>query len=147
MRYFLPPVLFVLCIVSMVLLHFLFPIWVLIPEPYRLFGGAFMVLGGWLSSRGANMFKRVGTTEMTFGEPALLVTEDIYKITRNPMYLGFALMLFGLATVLGSISPFMLVIAFITVTDLWYIRFEERVLEKKFGETYLAYKASVRRWL
>ncbi|WP_026478710.1 methyltransferase family protein [Alkaliphilus transvaalensis] len=147
MKNLLPPVLFIFCIVSMILLDLLFPIRVFIPGSFKLHGVGMILLGGWITASGAKIFRRKGTTEMTFSEPNFLVTEGIYKITRNPMYLGFSLMLLGLAAVLGSISPFFVVIGFFTITSLWYIRFEERILEAKFGETYLEYKANVRRWI
>lgn len=147
MKYLLPPVLFIFCIVSMILLNFLFPIRVFILGSFKLYGVGMILLGGWITASGAKLFRRKGTTEMTFSEPDLLVTEGIYKITRNPMYLGFFLMLLGLAAILGSISPCFVVIGFVTITNLGYIRFEETILEAKFGETYLAYKANVRRWI
>ena len=84
---------------------------------------------------------------MTFDEPNKLVTEGIYKITRNPMYLGFVLLLIGVAVILGSASVFSIVIIFSIITDLWYIRYEERALEKKFGSAYDTYKSKVRRWI
>ncbi len=147
MKYLLPPVLFIFCIVSMILLDFLFPIRVFILGLFKLYGIAMILLGGWITASGAKIFRRKGTTEMTFSEPDLLVTEGIYKITRNPMYLGFSLMLLGLAAVLGSISPFFVFIVFFTITNLCYIKFEERMLEAKFGEKYLEYKDNVRRWI
>ncbi|MCR6097305.1 isoprenylcysteine carboxylmethyltransferase family protein [Salipaludibacillus agaradhaerens] len=147
MSYLLPPVLFILCIVSMIIGHILFPINFFIQVPYNLFGVLLILIGGWATLQGARLFKIKGTTEMTFNEPDLLVTEGLYKRTRNPMYLGFLIMLLGLAVVLGSLSPFIVVVGFFIITNLWYIRFEERMLEKKFGETYRAYKKSVRRWL
>ncbi|SDY10343.1 Protein-S-isoprenylcysteine O-methyltransferase Ste14 [Evansella caseinilytica] len=147
MKYLLPPVLFIFCIASMLLLHFLIPIRDFMFGIYILPGVVIMLLGGGLTLSGVKIFKRKGTTEMTFDEPGVLVTEGIYKITRNPMYLGFSFILLGLAIVLGSISPLFVVLGFFIITNLWYIRFEEKMLEKKFGEAYLAYKAHVRRWI
>ncbi len=76
-----------------------------------------------------------------------LVTTGMYQYTRNPMYVGLALLLTGWAVFLGSLSPFLLIPLFIVVLNVQQIIPEEQVLETKFGDNYLDYKQSVRRWL
>jgi protein-S-isoprenylcysteine O-methyltransferase Ste14 len=110
--------------------------------------GSFLILIGIsIAYVGSNMFKAIGTTEMTFGQPSTLVTGGIYKITRNPMYLGLTQILIGTAIILSSITPFIIVIIFIVITNKVYIGYEEKVLEEKFGEEYVIYKTKVRRWI
>jgi protein-S-isoprenylcysteine O-methyltransferase Ste14 len=84
---------------------------------------------------------------MTFDIPTILVTDGIYKYSRNPMYLGFALLTMGIWMLLGTLSAIFVAILFLILLDQYYIRYEEAVLQKKFGATYLEYKNRVRRWL
>jgi protein-S-isoprenylcysteine O-methyltransferase Ste14 len=63
------------------------------------------------------------------------------------MYLGLLLLLTGLAIYRGTLAPLITLPLFVMVMNSQQIRHEERVLEEKFGEEYLAYKERVRRWL
>ncbi|TLU67577.1 isoprenylcysteine carboxylmethyltransferase family protein [Thalassotalea litorea] len=76
-----------------------------------------------------------------------LVAHGIYRFSRNPMYLGFALILTGWCVFLASLSAALLVPVFMFYLDRWQIQPEERILESIFKQEYLAYKARVRRWL
>ena len=76
-----------------------------------------------------------------------LVTNGLYKISRNPMYLGMLVILIGFAIYLGNLTAFLVLPAFYLVITEMQIKPEERMLEEKFGEEYLAYKRKVRRWL
>jgi len=63
------------------------------------------------------------------------------------MYLGFMLILAGIAVFMGSLTPYAVVVVFAVLMEVVFIRVEERMLEQKFGEAWLAYKAKVRRWI
>ena len=76
-----------------------------------------------------------------------LVTSGIYRISRNPMYLGFAFILAGWGVWLSSVWAMLGVVGFIGYLTLFQILPEERALTKLFGEEFTAYKARVRRWL
>lgn len=76
-----------------------------------------------------------------------LVVSGIYKYTRNPMYLGFALILLGWAVLLSSLTALALVPAFVLYIDRFQIRPEERVLASLFPREYPGYQARVRRWI
>jgi len=76
-----------------------------------------------------------------------LVTSGMYQYTRNPMYVGLALLLTGWAIYLGSLTPFLLIPLFIVVITVQQIIPEEEILAVKFGAKYEQYKQSVRRWL
>ena len=76
-----------------------------------------------------------------------LVTTGLYKITRNPMYVGLLVILFGYGIWLGSLTPFLILPAFYWLITNMQIKPEERVLEEKFGQEYLDYKSKVKRWL
>ena len=66
---------------------------------------------------------------------------------RHPMYLGFVLILGGIAILLGSVTPYGIVVGFAVFIDLNFIRIEERMLEAEFGDKWMSYKAKVRRWV
>ncbi|MEX0662962.1 MAG: isoprenylcysteine carboxylmethyltransferase family protein [Balneolaceae bacterium] len=94
-------------------------------------------------------FKRAKTTvDPLHPESASsLVTSGIYKISRNPIYVGFALLLFAWAVYLASPGSLIGVLLFVIYMDRFQIVPEERVLMKLFGDNYEQYQANVRRWL
>lgn len=105
--------------------------------------------GGLVSSAGAREFKHARTTVNPLHpeRATALVTTGIYRFTRNPMYIGIALVLVGWFVFVGSVSALAGLPIF-----AWYItRFqivpEERALAGKFGAEYTDYRKSVRRWL
>ncbi|HEU4833185.1 MAG TPA: isoprenylcysteine carboxylmethyltransferase family protein [Pyrinomonadaceae bacterium] len=76
-----------------------------------------------------------------------LVTAGPYRYSRNPLYLGAnVLCFFGAALVFGSLTALIMTTIHIPFVNLW-IRREERQLEQKFGDRFLAYKKQVRRWI
>lgn len=76
-----------------------------------------------------------------------LVTSGIYQISRNPIYVGFALILAGWAAYLASPLALVGVAAFVLFIDRFQIAPEERAMAKLFGAEFGNYRAKVRRWL
>lgn len=76
-----------------------------------------------------------------------IVSTGVYRVTRNPMYLGMALMLLGLAVYLASPWALLGPLAFATYLTRFQIRPEEQALTARFGAAYTTYCAQVRRWL
>jgi protein-S-isoprenylcysteine O-methyltransferase Ste14 len=76
-----------------------------------------------------------------------LVVSGIYKLTRNPMYLGLLLVLLGWAIYLTNVLVFLLLPAFILYINRFQIAPEERALTALFGQEFAAYKSRTRRWL
>lgn len=76
-----------------------------------------------------------------------LVTTGIYKITRNPMYLGLLLVLIGWLIYLGNILSIAALLFFVWYMNRFQIGPEEKVLEQKFGEDYRNFKQKTRRWI
>jgi protein-S-isoprenylcysteine O-methyltransferase Ste14 len=76
-----------------------------------------------------------------------LVMGGVYKITRNPMYVGMSLFLLAWAVWLSALLPFAGPVAFVLYITRFQIQPEERVLLEMFGDEYAAYAARVRRWL
>lgn len=78
---------------------------------------------------------------------ARLLTTGIYRVSRNPMYLGMVLILLGLALYVGT-PPFYLAAAgYFAVLNFVFCPYEEAKLERLFGQEFLNYRASVRRWI
>ena len=143
----LPPVYFLLSLAAMGVLHAGVPIAHLIGEPYRYAGGALIVLAALLGFWALGLFRRAGTGVVPFSEATVLVIAGPYRFTRNPMYLGLAGILAGTALLLGSLTPWLVLPAFMRVIAGRFIAREEAMLEDKFGASYVAYRHAVRRWL
>jgi len=106
------------------------------------FGIFVIVIGGY-------SFKKVNTTvnPVTPELSTQLVTTGIYKISRNPMYIGFLIWLIACVIFVGSLINLLLLPIFIFLANRLYIFPEEKALEKLFKDQYTEYKNSVRRWL
>ena len=76
-----------------------------------------------------------------------MVTSGIYRLSRNPMYVGFLFALTGWATFLSHALAFALLPFFVAYMNRFQISPEERALAAKFDSEFAAYKQSVRRWL
>ncbi len=114
--------------------------------PARTVGAALSVAGAALAANGSALFARVGTNIKTFDDPDALVVSGPFAWSRNPMYLGFVLLLLGAAGLLAA--PFALVgpVAFVAAAQAWYIPFEEQRMVETFGDSYDGYRRRVRRW-
>ena len=147
MTWLLPPVLVVFCLIAMVAMDQLSPFRDVITHPWRLSGIAIGAFGLLADLSSAVRFLRLKTNIVPFRDPDSVVVSGLFAYTRNPMYLGYLLILLGAAVYLGSLLPFLMVLVFFVAADRWYIPDEERRLEKLFGDEYAAYRRRVRRWL
>jgi protein-S-isoprenylcysteine O-methyltransferase Ste14 len=143
----LPPTYLLIAIIVMVILHFLLPLATIIPFPGNFLGLFPFIEGVLLNFLADRTFKKVDTTVKPYEESTTLITTGVFRFSRNPMYLGFVLILIGIAIFLGSLSPYAVVIIFPILTSKIFIRVEEKMLEKTFGKTWLDYKNQVRRWI
>jgi protein-S-isoprenylcysteine O-methyltransferase Ste14 len=142
----LPPVVLLLSIVLMVVLHRLWPVFDWLPRPYNWAGALPIVAGLAVANWHARLFKRLGTNINTFGQPGQITRDGLFRRTRNPMYLGMLLVLAGVCVVLGTVSPFVVLLVFFVLMQAWYVPFEERAMHERFGEAYRAYQRDVPRW-
>jgi len=97
----------------------------------------------------ALQFRMLRTTldPRTPGKASQFVARGLYRVSRNPMYLGMALLLLAVAVWASNAVAYALVLAFCVYLTELQIKPEERALESLFGADYLAYKARVRRWV
>lgn len=84
---------------------------------------------------------------MKVQETSALVCSGVYRLSRNPMYVGSVLILVAWAVYLSSAWALLGPVAFVLYMNRFQIAPEERALASKFGDRYAAYRAKVRRWL
>lgn len=142
----LPPTYLLCAVVAMTVLHLLLPWKHVASWPATALGTLPLVGGVVLNLLADAALKKHATTVKPFEESSSLATTGVYRVSRHPMYLGFVLILCGLAVLLGSASPFVVVVGFIALLEVVFIRVEERMLKEKFGDEWRAYTARVRRW-
>lgn len=108
-----------------------------------------VMAGGGFDLAGLLAFRRQRTTvnPLRPDKTSVLVTGGVYRISRNPMYMGMALFLLAWAVWLGALGAFMGPVAFVAWISRFQIQPEERVLAEHFGQAFADYKRQVRRWL
>ena len=110
---------------------------------------ALAALGGAVALAGTLEFRRAHTTVNPLAprRASTLVTRGIYRVTRNPMYLGMLGVLAGWAVWLGNIAAWLGLPLSMALLTALQIRPEERILAERFGAEFERYAARVRRWL
>lgn len=147
MHKFVPPILFLFCAIAMFILSHFYPIQDWLTPPYNLMGVVPFCLGWLMLISTLSRYRKTKTEIHTFKKPIKLITDGFFQYTRNPIYLGFTLILLGIALFLGNVGAFIPVACFFLTANFWYIPFEEKNLEIVFGKDYLFYKRRVRRWI
>lgn len=111
------------------------------------FAAAAAFIGIMLALSAAITFRRHRTTIIPYNRASVLLTSGPFRITRNPIYLGFAFL--HLACALAQLSPGMLITLPFAVYAIHknVIRYEENILAEQFGQHWQQYAARVRRWL
>ena len=143
-----PPLVYLAALVIGALLQLLLPLPVGLPLALRVaLALAAALLGLWLLAGAIGLFRRTGQDPKPWLTTPEVISTGVYQRTRNPMYVGMALVQasIGIAWANGWILaaiPAVLGVVYATA-----IRHEEAYLERKFGEQYVAYKRVVRRWL
>jgi protein-S-isoprenylcysteine O-methyltransferase Ste14 len=100
-----------------------------------------------LDVRATMLFRRAGTRPLPWTPTEALVTSGPFRLTRNPMYLGMAVLYVGLALAFGLLWALVVLPVVLLAVDRLVIVREERYLERAFGEDYRAYRRRVRRWI
>jgi len=115
----------------------------------RYAAAALFAAGVFVAVRGVIAFRWHDTTvdPHTPGKASTVVRSDIYRFTRNPMYLGLALALTSFGLFLSNAASLAVAPLFVAYMTELQIKPEERVLAEKFGRAYAEYRAAVRRWL
>jgi len=143
----LPPTYFLASLGLMAALAFALPLADILSWPWRVLGAAPIAAGVWLNLAADRAFKARGTTVKPFERSSALLTDGVFRISRNPIYLGMILILVGVAMLTGSLSPFLVAAGFAAIIETRFIPVEERMLAETFGEAWTAYSGRTRRWL
>ena len=106
-----------------------------------------VIAGLLLDGIAAGTFRRLGTPPEPWKPTTALATGGLYKFSRNPIYVGFAVTYAGFAMAMDSPVALALLAPCLIVIDRFVIQREERYLSAKFGAEYQAYQGKVRRWL
>ncbi len=146
-RKIIPPVYLLTTLVLMWVTYRFLPLYVFIHAPWRYAGVLVTLTGIAMAAYSAGLFKKAETGIVPFDEATTLVTGGLYRYTRNPMYLGMIVMLLGVAVLFGNAGSLLPIPLFILVIRNNFVLGEERFLETAFGQQYVSYKSTVRRWI
>ncbi len=142
-----PPVVLLVAILIGLGLQRLWPLR-FVPDRWESVAGAVLVGAGLvLFALAVRRFRRAGTGIRAHEPTTVIVAEGPYRLSRNPIYVAFILFLAGLAGWLDNAWLLAIEVPFVALLRHAVIAKEEAYLERKFGQEYLDYKASVRRWL
>jgi protein-S-isoprenylcysteine O-methyltransferase Ste14 len=145
-RKIIPPVYLATALVLMWMMNCYFPLYQYNHPPFAYAGIILVLFGIGMAGISAQMFRMAETGLEPFDEATTLVTRGFYRYTRNPMYLGMFMMLFGVAILFGNVGSLLPVPVFILIIRNNFVLGEERFMESVFGQTYIEYKCEVRRW-
>jgi len=120
----------------------------LVPWPWAWLGVLLILAGISLANWAIRIFVRHDTTHDVRERPSRLVLEGPYRFTRNPMYVGITAILLGIGLLTGTWPLLALPPAgFLLLVTVFFIRREERIMERAFGAEYDEFRRRVRRWL
>lgn len=138
---------FLILLILSVLLNFIIPVPAFLSPTSTYFGFLIIGFGLVLAFWSRSLFLKNSTTLQPYEEPTSLVTSGPFRLSRNPIYLGMASILLGVAVLQGTLVTLAFPVIFVMLIEFFIIPGEERKLEKIFGEPYRVYKKSVRRWI
>jgi len=142
-----PPLVFFGSLLAGLGFHLAWPLRLLPGGTHPAWGGVVVAGGIVLFVLAVRELRAAGTGIRTCHPTTFLVQRGPYRVSRNPIYLAFALLQLGVAVLVNSAWILGTLIPALGVVRYGVIAREEAYLERKFGESYRRYRASVRRWL
>ena len=115
--------------------------------PYKLITTICIATGFTIMMAAWLQFKKSDVAICPTAETDLIVTNGLYRYSRNPMYLGMLLMLLGTSFFMGTIPAMLAPAVFFLMIDKIFIPYEEKDLLASFGDEYNEYIEGTRRWL
>lgn len=144
-----PPLVYLGGVIAGVLLNaFAVPLGLGIGPQARIAATAAAALLGLVFMYGAiGLFRRTGQDPKPWEPTPEIITTGVYRFSRNPMYVGMGLVQVAIGVGLANWWVIILLPVVLAIVYATAIRHEETYLERKFGDEYTRYKASVRRWV
>lgn len=93
------------------------------------------------------LFRRTGQDPRPWEATPAIVSGGVFRLTRNPMYVGMALLQAAVGFALANGWIVILIPVVVAAVHWLVVRREEAYLERKFADEYARYRASVRRWI
>lgn len=128
-------------------IHILMPAAVPAVNALPIAGALLGITGFLVMLRAWWLFRQCGTAICPTSKTTALITHDIFRLTRNPMYLGIVLMLLGIAIATGGILFYLAALAYFLIIDKVFCPYEEQKLARDFGASFASYCRQTRRWL
>ena len=113
----------------------------------KIIGAIFIIAALYFSVRSLRQFFLTKNTLILIKPASSLQVTGIYGITRNPMYVGLAILYLGITCLVGNWWNVILFPLLFIIVQEYIIKREEKYLELEFGKEYNDYKKTVRRWL
>jgi protein-S-isoprenylcysteine O-methyltransferase Ste14 len=118
-----------------------------LPQDVQYGVGAVLIAVAFVIASPAMMqFRKAKTNVDPYKPVTAIIKQRPFRWTRNPLYLAMAVLQLGIAAAVDGVWLALMAIPAIAVIRIGVIAREEHYLEQKFGEEYLSYKATVRRW-
>ena len=113
----------------------------------KIVGVTFILIALFFLVRSLRQFFLTKNTIVLIKPASSLQTTGVYSVTRNPMYVGLAILYLGIACLIGNWWNIILFPLLLIIVQEYIIKREEKYLEVEFGQEYESYKSKTRRWL
>jgi protein-S-isoprenylcysteine O-methyltransferase Ste14 len=144
----MPPLLYAIALAAGIAMQFVASLNTGLPSPLRLVTGALLVGGGaWVALGFARAFDRIEQDRSPNTPTPAIISDGLYQYSRNPAYVSLTGILLGIGLLLDNVWLLLSAIPVVAIMQWGVIAREEAYLERAFGDEYLRYKSSVRRWL
>ncbi len=142
-----PPVIYLPALLLGLVLDAVWPVGFVRGLVRYLLGGGLILVSGLIMPFVLRDFRRARTSFSLMQPSTAIITTGPFRYSRNPAYVALTLLWVGLGVVLDNPWILVLLLPAVLLVHFGVVRREERYLERRFGEEYRRYKASVRRWL
>ena len=143
----IPPIIYLVGLLLGLLIHYFYPLRFLSASVSVRLGVLLILVAIPIALLGVLALKRAETPVDVRKPTTAIVTNGIYRLSRNPMYVSLAFVYLGIACWVNSLWILLLIVPVLVVVDQGVIKREEQYLEQNFGDEYLRYKSEVRRWI
>ena len=144
-----PPLFYILIFIAAVFIQKVIPITdkIFHLPATKVVGAILLILALFFLVRSLRQFFLTKNTLILIKPASSLQTTGIYGMTRNPMYLGLAILYLGVTCFIGNWWNIILFPLLFIILQEYVIKREEKYLELEFGQGFSIYKRRVRRWL